>query len=887
MKNISFDNPYLLLLAIPVALAIIIPFFIAKNKDNKAATWLISLCVHIVIIVLVVLAAAGLSSTSVLTETTVYVVADVSYSSDRNLDKIDEYIARIKEELPENTRLGVVCFGRESVILTSAGRKIKSVSEAVLDNSATDIVGALNFTETLFEGDSQKRIILITDGNDTVSNNASSIASTVERLTEKDIQIDAIYLDNSVKEDETEVQLLNIEYLSSVYIGHENEAKFLIQTSHQTEVVLELYYRVAAQSEDETENEFEKLGQTVVLTDGGLSTVRMNLPSDESSTYEYKAKVVNAKDISEHNNIRTFTQTVVGKEKILLIAGSNSDINVIQSMYGSNAEIDSYVASQSGSRVPFTLEALVAYDEIVISNLDIRNIKNVNAFIDSLDMVVSQYGKSLITLGNLQLQTNADDPTFKKFQELLPVNYGSTKRDGKLYTIVLDVSHSMFMASKFTIAKNAATNLISVLDDEDYVCLVTFSGAIKVETPKKVRDCKQQLISYINSLTTGHGTDIALGLEEALKAVRSLNLTENQIMLISDGFSFDSERTAVEVAKDLYDAGAAVSAIDTYIYSDGEKGRNAMRSIVNAGKGGNFYEIMRPEDVYKVVFGSIAEDFAEVVIERDAAVTIAKHKDDIVKGFVSMPIISGYVLSIEKYDATVPLTITYQKNNGYQETVPLYAYRAHGNGRVASFTSSLSGSWSAGWSADVKSMFIGNLFVSNTPKERIDYPFSLNLEKNEYSAYIEILPSVLNPEAETTITVTLPTGKTTTKKLTFDSKKYFYSFTTGKVGTYKIDITYKYDEEFFTASTAFEIPYLPEYNSFTTFDKFEVYEFMRGKGEVLVDEIPNLELDKNKITTYKVSFVIPLLITAISLFVIDVFIRKLRVKRKVKKGEKK
>ncbi|MBO5356150.1 MAG: VWA domain-containing protein [Clostridia bacterium] len=885
MKNISFDNPYLLLLAIPIALAIIIPYFISKNKDNKTVTWLISLCVHIVIIAIVILAVAGLSTESVLTETTVYVVADVSYSSNRNLDEIDDYIAQIKESLPEKAKMGVVCFGKESIILTPVGRKIKSVSEAKLDDSGTDIVGALNYTGTLFQGDSLKRIILITDGNDTVSNSASSIASVVERLTENDIKIDAIFLDNTVKEDETEIQLLNAEYSKSIYIGHENEAKFLIQASHATEVILELYSRVI--NEDGTESEFEKLGQTVVLADGGLTTVRMELPADEKNTYEYKAQIVHKDDISSYNNTRTFTQKVVDKAKILLVTGKAEDVELIKGMYGSNAEIDSYVISGNSNRVPVTLEELVNYDEFVVSNLDIRNIRNVNAFIDSMDMVISQYGKSLVTLGNLQLHTNTDDPIFKKFQELLPVNFGSTRRDGRLYTIVLDVSHSMFMASKFTIAKNAATNLISVLDDEDYICLVTFSGVIKVETPKKVKDCKDDLVSYINSLTTSHGTDVALGLEEALKAVKSLNLTENQVMVISDGFSFDSERTAVEVSKDLFDAGATVSAIDTYIYSDGDKGKATMQSIVNAGKGGNYYEIMRPEDVTKVVFGSVAEDFAEVVIEKDAAVTIAKHKDDIVKGLTSLPVVSGYVLSLEKYDAIVPITITYQKNNGYQETVPLYAYRAHGNGKVSTLTSSLTGSWTAKWSEDVKSQFVNNLFVSNTPKERVDYPFTVNIDKNEYNAYIEIIPSVLNTEAKTTIVITLPTGKRLTRNLVFDSKKYSYSFTTGKVGTYSIEIKYEYDDSKFTTKEEFEIPYLSEYDAFTTFDKFEVYEFMRGNGEVLVNEIPSLENDKNKVTTYKVSFVIPLLIGAISLFVIDVFIRKLRVKKKVRKGDKK
>ena len=882
MKNISFDNPYLLLLIIPALLAIIIPFFIAKNKDNKSTPWLISLCVHAVIIVIVALAAAGLSSVSVLTETTVYVVADVSYSSDQNLDKIDEYINQIKDELPEKTKMGVVCFGKESIILTPVGRKFTTVKDASLDNSATDIVGALNYTETLFKGDSLKRIILITDGNDTVSSSSTSIASTVQRLTENGVKIDAIFLDNSIKEDQTELQLLDVEYSKSIYVGHENTVKFLIQSSIQTNAIVELYSKLA----DDENAVLEKVGQTILTVDSGLTTVNMDLPSNIEGKYEYQVKIVNEDDLSSYNNTRTFLQTIVGREKILVITGQQQDVALFELYYGENAEIDSYVVTSSGTRVPFTLEALVTYDEIVISNMDIRNIRNVNAFIDSLDMVVSQYGKSLITMGNLQLHTNSDDPIFQKFQELLPVTFGSTKRDGKLYTIVLDISHSMFMASKFTTAKEAAKNLISVLDEEDYVCLVTFSGEIKVETPKKVKDCKDHLIKFINSLTTGHGTDIGMGLEEALKTIKALNLTENQVMVISDGFSFESEREASEVAKELYDAGATVSAITTYIPSDGNGGARTMRDIVNAGKIGNYYEISRPEDVQKVVFGTIADNFSEVIIEKDAQITIAKHKDDIVKNITSFPVVSGYVLSLEKYDAVVPLTITYQKNNGYQETVPFYAYRTHGNGRIASITSSLTGSWTIKWSSEAKDAFVQNLFVSNTPKERVDYPFSINVDKNENTAYLEIIPSILDPEAKTVIEITLPNGKVTKRTLNFDSKKYVYTFTTGKVGTYRIKINYSYEEQSYNAETSFEIPYLSEYNAFATFDKFKVYEFMRGNGDVFVDDIPSMEYEKDKITTYKVSYVIPLLIAAVSIFVVDVFIRKLRVKKKAQKKSK-
>ena len=73
MKNISFDNPYLLLLAIPLFLAVIIPFVIAIRKDNRSKSVFISLAVHLVIAALAVLAVSGTVHTTVMTKTEVYV----------------------------------------------------------------------------------------------------------------------------------------------------------------------------------------------------------------------------------------------------------------------------------------------------------------------------------------------------------------------------------------------------------------------------------------------------------------------------------------------------------------------------------------------------------------------------------------------------------------------------------------------------------------------------------------------------------------------------------------------------------------------------------------------------------------------------------------------
>ena len=74
------------------------------------------------------------------------------------------------------------------------------------------------------------------------------------------------------------------------------------------------------------------------------------------------------------------------------------------SMYSDSAKVETCLVTSSDGEVPYTVEKLVQYDEIILSNVDIRKINNVYAFIDAVDLVVSQYGKSLITLGNLYMQ---------------------------------------------------------------------------------------------------------------------------------------------------------------------------------------------------------------------------------------------------------------------------------------------------------------------------------------------------------------------------------------------------------------------------------------------------------------------------------------------------
>ncbi len=877
MKSISFDNPYWLLIAIPLIAAVLIPFFISASKDNRTKGWITSLIIHIVIIVSIALSAAGLVHTTVMTRTKVYVVADLSYSSERNLDKIDEYIKQIEDNLPSKSMMGVICFGKDVQILTSAGKEVRSVKEATVDDSGTDIAKALDYTANLFGAGEIKRIVLITDGFSTTKD--GDTAAAVERTVAKGIQIDAIYLDNNLREGESEIQISDVEFTSATYLNHDSTLKMLIESNVANDVILDLYVK----SGDQTE--YTPISTTGFKADIGMNIATFDLPTDVSGVFDYKIEMSPSADSSPYNNTYYFTQTVAGQRSVLLVTEKRADVTAIQSLYGDMAVIDSYIVTDSNGRIPYTTEDLVKYDEIILSNVDIRKIDNIYAFIASVDLAVSQYGKSLITMGDLSMQ-NQDDERFELLEELLPVSFGNANKGEKLYTIVIDISRSMYHSRprQLLIAKEAATKLVSLLNDDDTVAFVTLAGEARVElTPTKLSECREELYSMIQSVEPTQGTLVGEALNMAYELMCDLPFEEKQVMLISDGKQYKNEAIgAKDVAVMMNDADISLSTISVLThplqYPNGHvDGCIFLRELAELGGGIN-YDFLDENKLSELIFAEVADDLTDAVVEKQSNVNIEIFRDDTVEGLLSIPDVYGYVNSKQKLDATMVLSVDYEKSSGNIISVPLYSYREHGNGRVATFTSSISGDWLSGWSSNVKSKLFGNILVSNTPEEYINYPFNITVDTMGDDSSIEIIPSSVNPKAKAKIKITRPDGSVEERAMVFNLNRYYVDISTPDVGRYHIEITYTYGNHSFTSDTYFTLPYSTEYDSFAAYDIVNVYNFMRGLGQISRDGNVNLENDKSKIDTYKLSFRIPLLILAVVLFVVDVVVRKFRWK---------
>ncbi len=896
MINISFDNPYLLLLALPLLALVIVPYAIAIRRDNRNKSVITSLVLHIVMALCIAFAAAGMDVTAIMTKTQVYVVADVSYSSKAKLDTVDEYIRTVEEEMPSSAQMGVVCFGRDYDLHTRLGGVFRTVKNARVDDSATNIALALDYTGTLFETGAIKRLVLITDGKET-NDDETLLAEAVKRLYMQGVRIHVMYLDTNPDESVKEVQISDVDFLSSTYQGVQTTANVLVQSSYEAQAFVTLH---------KGDEEIKK----AVSLDVGYNIVNFDLDTDEAAINDYKITVEAAEDASDYNNEYLFTQTVAQRLKVLAItslglkdsrtqktalaelygaetqAQEGSDNSTKITVYRERAEIDYRRLTDTANAVPCSVEELCEYDEIVLANVDVRATESPTALVNNLHIAVSTFGKTLITIGDVEIQNSTDD-TLSQLDDMLPVKFGNNDDDPKLLGIVIDVSRSMYQADRVYMAKEAAKSLIELMGENDEVTLVSFSAAGKVEiepTDIKTEEDKQEIFDTIDGLEPWQGTYIGDGLHEVYTTMQTnaSDYSEMQVMLLSDGLNYSGEveHDPLDIAKKLYnELNAPVSVINTGC----DAGATTLQMIAGKSYGhGNYYYVKTPADLQELMMADVADDMLAVIVEEPSAVHVNKAKDDVLDGVfatddVSFKKVNGYVNSKKKNSAITVLTVDYTKPNGTTVQSPLYAYWKYGNGKVCTFTSTISGSWATDFMDESGTKFAQNLLTNNTPEEKNDYPYTLAVEFDGANIAITAIPGAIDPRATLTVQITNPDG--TARKaetITFYKDGFFGEFAVSAKGRYTVQLTYAFSGASVTDTVYFNLSYSDEYDAFAPSDAAYLHSAVRNMGTVTLDGTVSLENDKNEQETYFLEMTAFLMAAAVLLFVVDVAIRRLK-----------
>ncbi len=855
MSNINFVNPWLLIIGIPLLLIVIGSFIYTIRKENRTIHNIISFIIHIVVVVLVTLALAKTTFEMVITETNIYVLADVSYSSNQNLELIDKYIDDLEENVPRNSKIGVICFAKDYEILTDLGEDIKSVKDSKVDKSATNIVEALEFTAKQFKDNVIRRIIIISDGKETKESN---VVSVVQNLASDNIYIDAIFLDNNLKEDVIEVQINEAEYVSSTYLNNEEQAYAIISSNTDARGFVSLY-------KDDV-----LLREKAVQLVKGYNAVTFDLDTSNAGKFSYEIKVTVDNDTSIYNNSYIFIQTVAEKIKMLFISDDHSDKEIAQELYGDSYEIDFRIKNKD---VPYTVEDLAIYDEFVLSNIDIRTLNNYSQFISSLDTLVSKFGKSLITFGNTYIQNNYDDTTLAVLNNMLPVKFGNDENEDKLVTICLDISRSMEQLDRLNIAKATACSILDNLDDEVMVMLIGFYGEVRTIFQQSQAKDRESLKQKIMNLEAFQGTFMGSALNYTFEMVSSLPYSKNEVILISDGLPYGEQASSAKtIVKKMAENNIMLSAIHTISNEGGE----LMKELAAIGKG-YYYYIKDLEQVENLVLNGVMNSLKEVILESSASpVEILLKKDALVEGVENLPSVLGLYNNQKKSSSKVVLEATYTDVVGNSYKIPLYSYWGYGNGKVSTFASTISGNWISNWETDENgTSVLSNIGKSNKPTERIDSAFMFDtVNKGTNTELIVNAPS-LNVNAIISVKVITPLNKEINKPLVFDSENYITSIETDVKGTYLVELNYRFGEKELTANYSFTVSFLPEYDAFTVFEASNLYYMVNNNGKVSENGVLVLENDNSNEQKFIYDFTSLFMIISVILVVLDVIVRKL------------
>ena len=854
MNNVKFDNFELLYVFIPLVLIVLIPFFIALKKKSFKFKNLFSAFLHLIICMLLSLSLSGIKTEEITTDSTTYIVADVSYTTKDVLEEMDAYINEFNEKKSVSTELGIVAFGKDSVELTKPGENIKSLSEAKVNTSATNIQQALEYTMSLFEENSKKRIVLLSDGKET----DGDVLSLTEQFNAENIRIDAVYFNSDFKDETVEVQVDSLKAKTSTFKDAEDFLKVSILSSLDNVSQVIIY-----DNDEEIYNEILSLSK-------GENIIEVKTNTTETGKHNYKCEIINAEDVTIENNKAYFRQEVHEKCEVLVVSSSYSDAKYIESLVSEKANVTRIVTYD---KIPTSIENYMKFDEIFLSNVNLNFIENSENFVNILETLVSKYGKSLITFGGNDTYFDGGFAN-SKLKEMLPVdlNPADTKRKTALI-MVIDNSGSMD-GSSLEMAKDGAIQCLEVLEETDYVGVITFEDTTKVIQPLISVKFKDTIAKKIKSIRAGNGTMMTPGLEEAYEEMQRMQtqMANREVMLISDGSPGDAGQQ--EVVEKMAKEGIVLSSINI----GGQYAGTLLKELADIGKG-RYYSITRSDNLPEIMFEEVKEIVMDTIIEDIAPIKILSKNDDVLTGIDNLPTINGYNYSKAKYNAITILATELLLESGEKvDDVPIYSYWNYGEGKVASFMSDVStSSWAKHLFDGINGKkLINSILTTNYPNERINSSMIMNVVNKGYTSIIEVSVPKVVAKSEMKAVITTPNKEELTINIPLGGTKYVTSIETIEQGVYDVRLDYVNSTTLSvtTIYDSFTYSYSKEYDRFDSSDNIILWQLTADSGIVsdIVDEIVNIEQED---LVYSVYYNKQLLIIALILFVIDVIIRKL------------
>src|SRR5438876_4582936 len=298
----QFTHPLYLLFLLP-ALSWIIWF--GWKSDVQVSSWRrwMALGIRIMVVSALVFAIAGLQWLRPLEGMNVFFLLDRSDSiPSPQQEAARDYVNKASKQKNKVDKAGVIVFGREASIETSPNAAVDVQKiQAVVGTERTDLAAAIRLGTAAFPETGQKRLVLLTDGNENVGDAMGAV------LAAKNLGVTMDVLPLGVTR-ANDVSVQKVQIPPRLKKGQAFEVKIFVQADQAQEAAVRLYRK----------DQF--LGEQKVQLSAGKNLFSFPQTLSEPDFYSYDVRVDAPGDPLPQNNRATGFATVRGEPRVLVVS---------------------------------------------------------------------------------------------------------------------------------------------------------------------------------------------------------------------------------------------------------------------------------------------------------------------------------------------------------------------------------------------------------------------------------------------------------------------------------------------------------------------------------------------------------------------------------------
>ena len=573
-------------------------------------------------------------------------------------------------------------------------------SRSAVDQSQTDIAGAMERAMRTFAPHHLKRLVLLSDGNE----NSGDISAVISRLKNERVEVFTVPL--PVRSDQDA-------WIENVMAPPQ------VNAEEQFPVEVHVYSPSEAQGVVEIRNGSKVLTERAVALKKGLNRIAFETSvAEKSGTAVLEAAVRIPGDPIADNNAFRQPLIVAGRPRVLYVEGHAASSHYLKDALTSEGLV---VDVADTAALPQSAADLGVFDAVILSDVEAMQVSPTQ--MEAISTYVRDLGGGFILAGgdNVYGKSGYSQTVL---EELLPVTFDVKKPLQSVSMIViLDKSGSM-AGDKIRYAKEATKAPVSLLKDTDHFGVITFNFNATWALPMQAVENRPQILSTIDEIGVGGETNLYPAMKEAFTELQKASDEIKHVIVLSDGRTLTDEFETL--TKQMAAAAITVSTVSVGQEAD----QDLMTKIAAWGKGKTYYA----EDPAGVpqIFNEDVESSAGQSLQETSFKLIVTKSVEAFKGidWNSAPRLQGYVQVKPRPVAEVLLEAFKDR--------PLLARWQFGLGKSVVFTSDVKDRWAVDWLNWKGYSKFWSQLVRDTMRRQDNADFEMHVERVKGFANISV-----------------------------------------------------------------------------------------------------------------------------------------------------